>query len=56
MENAQVRKIIEEKNEQIEEWRTNGIIDFAAVHFADDCIQFMPNQPAIVGVENFKTT
>src|SRR6056297_1516893 len=53
---AHIRKIIEEKNEKIEAFYAKGMIDSAAVHFADDCIQFMPNQPAIVGVENYKAT
>lgn len=51
---AQIQKIIEEKNEKIQEFYASGMIDSAAVHFADNCIQFMPNQPAIVGVENYK--
>ncbi|MEQ5791988.1 DUF4440 domain-containing protein [Muricauda sp. NFXS6] len=53
---AQIQKIIEEKNEKIEAFYAKGMIDSAAVHFADDCIQFMPNQPAVVGVENYKAT
>ena len=52
---GQIQKIIEEKNEKIQEFYASGMIDSAAVHFADDCIQFMPNQPAVVGVENYKT-
>jgi ketosteroid isomerase-like protein len=51
---AEIQKIIEAKNEKIEEFYASGMIDSAAVHFADNCIQFMPNQPAIVGVENYK--
>nr|WP_297788351.1 DUF4440 domain-containing protein [uncultured Allomuricauda sp.] len=51
---AQIQKIIEEKNEQIQGFYASGMIDSAATHFADDCIQFMPNQPAIVGIENYK--
>ncbi len=51
---AQIQKIIEEKNEKIQEFYAAGMIDSAAVHFADNCIQFMPNQPAIVGIENYK--
>ncbi|MBO0329536.1 YybH family protein [[Muricauda] lutisoli] len=51
---AQIQKIIEEKNEKIQGFYASGMIDSAAVHFADDCIQFMPNQPAVVGIENYK--
>ena len=51
---AQIQKIIEEKNEQIQGFYASGMIDSAATHFADNSIQFMPNQPAVVGVENYK--
>lgn len=51
---AQIQKIIEEKNEKIQEYYASGMIDSAAAHFADNSIQFMPNQPAVVGVENYK--
>lgn len=51
---AEIQKIIEAKNEKIQEFYASGMIDSAAVHFADNCIQFMPNQPAIVGIENYK--
>ncbi|WP_127141609.1 YybH family protein [Flagellimonas marinaquae] len=51
---AEIQKIIEAKNEKIQGFYASGMIDSAAVHFADNCIQFMPNQPAIVGLENYK--
>jgi len=51
---AQIQKIIEEKNEQIEGFYASGMIDSAATHFTYNSIQFMPNQPAVVGVENYK--
>ncbi|MBW8199286.1 YybH family protein [Flagellimonas abyssi] len=51
---AEIQKIIEEKNEKIEGFYASGMIDSAAVHFADNSIQFMPNQPAVIGVENYK--
>lgn len=51
---AEIQKIIEAKNEKIQGFYASGMIDSAAEHFADNCIQFMPNQPAIVGLENYK--
>lgn len=51
---SEIQKIIEEKNEKIEGFYASGMIDSAAVHFADNSIQFMPNQPAVIGVENYK--
>lgn len=50
----QIKKIIEEKNAKIETWYAAGLIDSVASHFAEDCIQLPPNQPPIIGNENFK--
>jgi len=49
-----VKKIIEEKNTKIEGWYASGLIDSVASHFAENCIQLPPNQPAVTGNENFK--
>lgn len=50
----QIKKIIEEKNGKLEAWYAAGLIDSVASHFAVDCIQLPPNQPPILGNENFK--
>ena len=50
----QIKKIIDEKNAQIQSWYAAGLIDSVALHFADNCIQMPPNQPALVGIESFK--
>ena len=49
-----IQKIIEAKNAKIQEWYSIGLIDSVASHFADDCIQLPPNQPPVIGIENFK--
>jgi ketosteroid isomerase-like protein len=49
-----VRKIIEEKNAQIVAAYSSGLIDSAALHFANNSIQMPPNQPALIGLENYK--
>lgn len=49
-----VREIIEAKNAQVEDWYNAGLIDSVATVFADDVIQFAPNQPTLEGKEEFK--
>lgn len=49
----QVKHIIDSKNAKIQAWYAEGMIDSAAAHFADDCIQMPPNQPPIKGKANF---
>lgn len=50
----EIKKIIEEKNAEIEVWYSAGLIDSVVTHFADQSIQLPPNQPPLIGIENFK--
>ncbi|TLF42571.1 YybH family protein [Maribacter aurantiacus] len=50
----EIKEIIMAKNAEIEKLYAEGMIDSAATHFAEDCIQLPPNQPAIIGNENYK--
>ncbi|UWX54228.1 hypothetical protein NYZ99_14810 [Maribacter litopenaei] len=50
----EIKQIIMAKNAEIEKLYAEGMIDSAATHFAEDCIQLPPNQPAIIGNENYK--
>ena len=49
----QVKEIIDTKNAKIQAWYAKGMIDSAAAHFADNCIQMPPNQPPTKGKDNF---
>ncbi len=50
----EVKKIIDEKNDQLEILYKTRQIDSAATYFADDVIQMPPNSPAIKGIEMYK--
>jgi ketosteroid isomerase-like protein len=50
----QIKQIIDAKNAKIQAWYSAGLIDSVASHFADNCIQMPPNQPPLIGNENFK--
>lgn len=50
----QIKQIIDAKNAKIQAWYSTGLIDSVATHFAEDCIQMPPNQPPLIGNENFK--
>lgn len=49
-----VQEIIERKNSEIEAGYLAGLIDSVAPHFAEQSIQLPPNQPPLIGIENFK--
>ena len=50
----EVRKIIDEKNIQLEIWFKEGNIDSAATIFADNVIQMPPHQEPMEGMAQFK--
>jgi len=50
----EIKQIIESKNAKLVAWYAEGQIDSVATHFAENTIQMLPNQPAIIGNENFK--
>ncbi len=50
-----IMKIIDETNKEIEALYREGNIDEAATHFASNAIQFPPNQPPIMGIEEYKS-
>ena len=51
---SEVKKIIDQKNDQLEIWYKNRSIDSAATYFALNVVQMPPNSPAIRGIEMFK--
>jgi ketosteroid isomerase-like protein len=50
----EVKKIIDQKNDQLEILYKTRQIDSVATYFADDVIQMPPNSPAIKGIEMYK--
>lgn len=49
-----LKKIVDEKNSQAEKWYKTENIDSLVSLFADNVVQLPPNQPATVGIENFR--
>jgi ketosteroid isomerase-like protein len=53
-QSAAFKKIVDEKNALAENWYKAGNIDSLVPMFADNVVQLPPNQPATVGIENFR--
>jgi ketosteroid isomerase-like protein len=53
-QSAALKKIVDAKNSQVEEWYRTGNIDSLCTIFADNVVQMPPNQPPIIGIENFR--
>ncbi len=53
---AEVKAIIEAKNEIITDAYRSGNIEAAAAHFTDDCIQMPPNSAPMIGVADYIST
>lgn len=51
----EVRQIIESKNEQLENWTKQGILDSLSSIFGDNVVQLSPNQKPSKGIERFKS-
>ena len=51
---AEIQRIIEEKNAKLQAWYKSGDIDSVAQHFAENTIQMPPNMTPLRGRENFK--
>lgn len=49
-----LKKIVDEKNSLAEKWYKAGNIDSLVPLFADNVVQLPPNQPATIGIENFR--
>jgi ketosteroid isomerase-like protein len=53
-QSAVLKKIVDEKNTQVETWYRTGNLDSLCTIFADNVVQMPPNQPPIIGIENFR--
>ena len=53
-EPTDVRAVIEARNADFERWYAAGEIDSAAMMFADDAWQMPPNQPPLVGRDEYR--
>ena len=51
---AEVREIIDRKNATLERWYAEGMIDSAAMAFAEDTWQMPPNAPPLVGLAAYR--
>lgn len=48
------KSIVDEKNSLAEKWYAESNIDSLATLFASNLVQMPPNQPATIGIENFR--
>ena len=53
-QSEELKKFVDARNAQAEEWYRNGNVDSLSSIFADNLVQMPPNQPPIIGIENFR--
>jgi len=53
-ENEEVRQYIDERNEQVEQWLAEGLIDSVVTVFAVDVVQIPPHSEPVVGIDAFR--